>query len=91
MKKLFISQPMKGKTDQEILRERENNKYVSFIDFVTRTYNRGINKKIFYTIIKQIMIEPISTIFSFLMVIVLLMNKNVVLIYLLIELVQQEN
>ena len=24
MKKLFISQPMKGKTDEEILREREN-------------------------------------------------------------------
>ena len=23
MKKLFISQPMKGKTDEEILRERE--------------------------------------------------------------------
>lgn len=24
MKKLFISQPMKGKTDEEILKEREN-------------------------------------------------------------------
>lgn len=24
MKKLFISQPMKGKTDDEILKEREN-------------------------------------------------------------------
>ena len=45
MKKLFISQPMKDKPDEELLKERENGPYLSLYDFCKRISHKEINKK----------------------------------------------
>lgn len=55
MKKVFISQPMRGLTDEEILKERENikkdienkiNEEVKFIDSFLQDYPGEINKHV---------------------------------------------